>query len=157
MSHNEKSVLCCRLTVAESVPIPFSAALQNHTWFFQNVCNERTDLRKPSTLAVHGDGILLPVQTSLSHPEMRLEVTLPEAELSLQKPARHSALSASGQPKRSAAEDANVNENARCGQRYICSANVNDAVQPQDRDYAGLRGLCTIWLCGYSPANRPVD
>lgn len=40
--------------------------------------------------------------------------------------ARRSAVSGSGQPGRSAAEDAKVNENPRYSPRYICRASVND-------------------------------
>lgn len=90
-------------------------------------------------------------------PRHESRLTLPEAELSPQEPARCGALLAARQPERSAAEDANGNGNAPGGQRYVCSASVNDTVQSQDCDNTGLRGLCTVWLCGYSPANRSVD
>lgn len=96
-------------------------------------------------------------QITLSYPNSWFEVTFTEAEWSQQKPARHSALLVSGQPERSTAEDANVNESTQCSQRYICSANVNSTAQSKDHDYTGLRGLCMIWLCGYSPTNGSVD
>lgn len=65
-------------------------------------------------------------------------LTLPEAELSPQEPARCGALLADGQPEQSVAEDANGNGNAPGGQRYVCSVSVNDTVQSQDCDYTGL-------------------